>query len=191
MDIVALAAIEQVTLRTRFQTSLAELQACQGRFAPPTLTALMRAPCLPAALSIQPQLNPAPSLHPNGSPNPAQAPSGGPPSNAPSAPIPGSPSLVPPLHLNGVASGSGSDLAAGADSAAAGADSAAAASRMGAKESSGLRHGGANGVGATGGQPPAGSASECRLLGPVHNGGVNQMGWLGCLDHDTMAPCHR
>ena len=50
MDIVALAALEQVTLRSRFQACLTELQASQGRLAPPTLMALVRmtsAPLLP------------------------------------------------------------------------------------------------------------------------------------------------
>lgn len=55
MDIVALAAIELVTLRTRFQACLAELHASNGCRAPPTLTSLIRAASRSASLFIPPE----------------------------------------------------------------------------------------------------------------------------------------
>ena len=55
MDIVALAAVELVTLRTRFQACLAELHASNGCRAPPTLTGLIRAASRSASLLIPPE----------------------------------------------------------------------------------------------------------------------------------------
>ena len=111
MDIVALAAVEQVTLRTRFQACLAELHACDGRFAPPTLTALMRTPSLPASLSIQPQpsfLNdPAHSAQPSSAVSP--------PSNSQAMNASSPTSFVPRLHLPGAASAIPADNVAAAN----------------------------------------------------------------------------
>lgn len=55
MDIVALAAVELVTLRTRFQACLVELHASNGCRAPPTLTSLIRAASRSASMFIPPE----------------------------------------------------------------------------------------------------------------------------------------
>lgn len=68
MDIVALAAVELVTLRTRFQACLAELHASNGCRAPPTLTGLIRAASRTASLAIPPEPESS-SLQPNMGPS--------------------------------------------------------------------------------------------------------------------------